>query len=359
MDITLPKIYQVSDIIQWSEKGELELSPKYQRDKVWNETAKAYLIDSIIRGLPIPPIFLRQTLNIDTKTTSKEVIDGQQRIRTIIEYVVEEKFSIKKSHNKEYGGKYYSDLNDEDKENILNYQLLAEVVTEKEDSVIYDMFARLNSNNYVLNSQEIRNAMFWGEFKVLVYRIASKYRDFFLDYGILTDKDCTRMKDAELINSMIILFVDGIVTETKTSVNKIYEKYDKSFEEASNVEKNIDFIMSIIEKIYKDNQERLLCFSNRSYFFTLYATLTNQMFGIINAPDLFRNPRFEKKNINKNANSLRTAIKTFISDYDIAVNTNKANMDSNWSAFVRNHSLRTTSKEERLERIAFLNKYFG
>ena len=60
MKKTTAKIIQISDIIQWNEKKELELSPKYQRNYVWNEKAKAYLIDTIIRGLPIPPIFLRQ-----------------------------------------------------------------------------------------------------------------------------------------------------------------------------------------------------------------------------------------------------------------------------------------------------------
>ena len=75
------KIVQISDIVQWSSKGELDLSPKYQRNSVWNEKAKAYLMDTIIRGLPIPPIFLRQKVDINTKTTSREIIDGQQRKR--------------------------------------------------------------------------------------------------------------------------------------------------------------------------------------------------------------------------------------------------------------------------------------
>ena len=109
MNKTTPKIIQISDIVQWDAKGELELSPKYQRNNVWNEKAKTYLIDTIIRGLPIPPIFLRQKVDVNTKSISREIIDGQQRIRAILEYVVGEKYAIKKSHNKEYGGKKYSD----------------------------------------------------------------------------------------------------------------------------------------------------------------------------------------------------------------------------------------------------------
>ena len=205
MKKTISKVYQISDIIQWDEKGELELSPKYQRNSVWNEKAKSYLIDTIIRGLPIPPIFIRQKVDVLTRTTNREIIDGQQRIRAIIEYVVDEKYSIKRSHNKNYGGKKYSDLDEDTQEAILEYEIIAETVTEKDESLVYDMFARLNSNNYVLNRQEIRNAKFWGDFKVLVYNLASHNRRFFIDFSLLSDSDFTRMRDVELINSMVIL----------------------------------------------------------------------------------------------------------------------------------------------------------
>lgn len=55
MKKTTAKIIQISDIIQWNEKNEIELSPKYQRNSVWNEKAKAYLIDTIskISGLSL------------------------------------------------------------------------------------------------------------------------------------------------------------------------------------------------------------------------------------------------------------------------------------------------------------------
>ena len=196
MKKTTAKIIQISDIIQWNEKKELELSPKYQRNYVWNEKAKAYLIDTIIRGLPIPPIFLRQKTDVTTKSTTREIIDGQQRIRAILEYIVDEGFAIKTAHNKDYGGKKYSELDEDAQEAMLEYEILAEVVTEKDESSIYDMFARLNSNNYVLNKQEIRNSKYWGDFKVFIYRLASQYRDFFLNNKLLGDNDCARMRDA-------------------------------------------------------------------------------------------------------------------------------------------------------------------
>lgn len=360
MNKTTSKIVQISDIVQWSEKGELELSPKYQRNNVWNDKAKAYLIDTIVRGLPIPPIFLRQKVDINTKSTNREIIDGQQRIRAILEFVVDEKFAIKKAHNKQYGGMKYSDLDEETKEAILEFEIVAEVVTEKDESLIYDMFARLNSNNYVLNKQEIRNSKFWGDFKVLVYNLASQYRDFFLKYKLLSDNDCTRMRDAELITSMIILLIDGIVAETPTSIDKIYEKYDASFEQASDIEDKVEAVMEVIEDVYEYFNGNLGCLSNKNYFFTFYAVIANQLFGL-NGSLLDRNEFYKAENVKENIDSLCSRCALFLNDYaqKVANVESSKTVEPEWAEFRKNHSSRTTSKNERIKRITFLNNYFS
>ena len=357
---TTAKIIQISDIIQWNEKNDLELSPKYQRNSVWNEKAKAYLIDTIIRGLPIPPIFLRQKVDINTKSTSREIIDGQQRIRAILEYIVEEKFAIKKAHNKTYGGKKYSDLDEDIQEAILEYEILAEVVTEKDESLIYDMFARLNSNNYVLNKQELRNSRYWGDFKVFIYRLASKYRDFFLDNNLLSDHDCARMKDAELITSMVIVLIEGIVGETPTYLDNIYTKYDKEFSEMDNVEDKFVSTMEVLIKIYNYLNGNLGCFENKNYFYTLYCTLVNQMYGI-DLIDLPRNEIFSSDKIHENETQLFERCIQFIHDYDANINDkdNQFGLYAEFTDFAKNHKQRTTSKAERIERITFLNAHLG
>lgn len=118
-----PKIVQINDILQWYENGELELSPKYQRNSVWNEKVKSYLMDTIIRGLPIPPVFMRQKIDVTTKKTYREIIDGQQRLRAITEYI-QNRFPISKTHNELYGGMRYEDLDEETQEQILDYDIL-------------------------------------------------------------------------------------------------------------------------------------------------------------------------------------------------------------------------------------------
>lgn len=360
MKKTTAKIIQISDIIQWNEKKEIELSPKYQRNSVWNEKAKAYLIDTIIRGLPIPPIFLRQKTDVNTKSTTREIIDGQQRIRAILEFVITEEFSIKKAHNKMFGGKKYSQLDEDIQEAILEYEILAEVVTEKDESCIYDMFARLNSNNYVLNRQEIRNSKYWGDFKVLIYRLTSQYRDFFLDNKLLSDNDCARMRDAELITSMVIVLKEGIVSESSKFVDNIYAKYDKNFEDIDIIENQFNSVMEILLSIYEYLNGNLGCFKNKNYFFTLYCTILNQMYGIVSI-DLPRYSIFSQAFIKDNLQLLIDNLIQFIHDYDsnLADKDNEHGLHYEFSEFAKNHKQRTTNKTERLNRITFLNSNIG
>src|SRR5947208_9602966 len=97
--------YKVSDFISWAKASTLILSPSFQRRSVWPAGAKSYLIDTIVRGLPIPIIFLReQKTDLDSLEPKREVVDGQQRIRTLLTFIApkllrhfnpEEAFTVK------------------------------------------------------------------------------------------------------------------------------------------------------------------------------------------------------------------------------------------------------------------------
>ena len=118
---TLRTQYRVSDFIAWQRGQTLELNPNFQRRPVWKKSAKSFLIDTILRGLPIPIIFLRD-LRTDLKTlkAKREVVDGQQRIRTIFSFVDpslvpkykpdRDDFAIDGNHNPDLANQKYADL---------------------------------------------------------------------------------------------------------------------------------------------------------------------------------------------------------------------------------------------------------
>src|SRR5271170_660004 len=76
----------VNEFIRWSAEGALVLSPKFQRRRVWPPKARAFLIDTIMRGMPIPKLYMRQHLETKTSTTIHEIVDGQQRLRSVLDF---------------------------------------------------------------------------------------------------------------------------------------------------------------------------------------------------------------------------------------------------------------------------------
>lgn len=344
------KVYSINDFISWSNRGELEISPKYQRNPVWNIKAKSYLIDTIIRGLPVPQIFMRQIIDVKTKTTRREIIDGQQRLRTILEFV-DDQFRILKSHNSEFGDKTFSELPEDIQEDILSYDLPVEIVTINEDSIVYDMFARVNTNSMTLNSQELRNAKYWGEFKVFIYTMAAKFRDFFINIGMFNDKQLSRMYDTEYISSLVIALIDGIITETSKKIDSYYEKYDEVFDEIEDIEYKLERIISVSEKILCESNFTSNFFHRKVYFYTLFMTLNNMMF---NTNDI--NSKYSDKNIEKNISNLIINLSEFESKYDRYLNSSlydKSELDK-FIKFDKNHRSRTTSQVERKERVDIL-----
>lgn len=71
------RTYSINDFVEWDTAGQLELNPTFQRRNVWSEKAKSYLMDTVVRGKPIPKFFIRQKLNVTTRTSVREVVDGQ------------------------------------------------------------------------------------------------------------------------------------------------------------------------------------------------------------------------------------------------------------------------------------------
>ena len=68
--------YRISDFVEWNEKKQLRINRDFQRGSVWTPAARTYLIDSILRGYPIPKIYLRTIVDTKTKRSMREVVDG-------------------------------------------------------------------------------------------------------------------------------------------------------------------------------------------------------------------------------------------------------------------------------------------
>lgn len=155
----------ISDYIQKKENDLLILDPPYQRLFRWNIETQSELIESILIGIPLPPIFVFQ--NDEAKW---EIIDGVQRTQTLVNFLgkdSKQKFEgckiITSLNNKEF-----SELPDNIQRIIGNSRIRIEIVEESDDIFSqYLLFNRLNGNGEKLEAQEIRN--------FLIYKINNEF----------------------------------------------------------------------------------------------------------------------------------------------------------------------------------------
>lgn len=277
------RTYSVSDFIEWREKKQLELSPKFQRKSVWSDDARSFLMDTIITGKPIPKIFMRQTINPLTKTSTREVVDGQQRLRTILSFV-NDGFVISKRHNKKYGGLKFSELgtvDDSIQTELLSYEISVDLLVNLPDSEILDIFSRLNSYAVTLNEQEKINANHFGEFKILADKVAFNHNDFWVKNRILTANQVVRMMDVQLAADLLVAMIHGIIT--KKTLKNYYKDFEKDFPHSSRLlEQQFDWTISYIGQVFPNSSLPNSEFSRVHIFYSLFTAIYHLKFGISN-----------------------------------------------------------------------------
>lgn len=138
----------IVDLYEWKNSDKLVYKTYFQRQFVWKEKDKKDLIDTIMRGFPIPAIFMCDA-GTDFMSLSKRynVLDGRQRLESIFEFL-ENKYS--------YNGKLFRDFSENEKKCVLNYNVtLIQMYIEPENTEkIKEIFKRLNKNSYNLNRME-------------------------------------------------------------------------------------------------------------------------------------------------------------------------------------------------------------
>lgn len=210
--------------------GLINYSPDFQRRYVWSEKQKVYLIDTLLNDFSIPKLYVRQELDIEKSTNHYEVIDGQQRLTTIMKFINNEFPLLRKKHpkpeffNQNLEGKVFNDLSTDDKRKILNYTMSVDLVEGNHDEIT-EMFLRLNLSNTTLNQQEILNSQYFGDFKGLVSRISDEFLDQFSEDKILSGSSIRRMGDHQFITSCLISILLGI-TDKHKKFEKVFQDYD-------------------------------------------------------------------------------------------------------------------------------------
>jgi hypothetical protein len=195
--------YSIETLVDKYKKEQI-IKPHYQReDGVWSDKMCSTLILSIIKGVPIPPIYLFQQ-----RSSSKlELMDGLQRI-TALRKFYDRDIAVIIDNEKKYitddifqnGGKYSNFINRE-----MTVVRIEQRTPDGDESGKYEIFRLLNRNSMPLTDQEIRKSIYFGNF-LRLFKDINENKDWRFIWG--KDIKKSRALDEEvLLRAFILRFI--------------------------------------------------------------------------------------------------------------------------------------------------------
>jgi hypothetical protein len=267
--------YTVLDFQDWRGRGILAVQPKFQRREVWTTPKKSYLIDTMLKQMPIPPIFLRITQTEDKKRVVREVIDGQQRITAVLDFM-DGKFALSKPQVAEHGASSFSKLTAEKQDRIQQFSFVCEVFQGISDAEVLEIFARVNTYSVPLNRQELLNGKYFGFFKQSTYKLAYEHLEFWRRNAVFRETAIARMSEVELTSELMMVLTDGM-QHKKDPIESFYVKYDSEFPSQAATEKRlrsvIDSIVTLLDDDLKNTE-----FRRSPFFYTLFSVVAISLF---------------------------------------------------------------------------------
>jgi len=272
--------FKIGQIIRLWDRDQLILQPKFQRRSAWVEDARSYLIDTIVRRLPMPKIYLRRVVYPKTELSAYEVVDGQQRLRAIIDFR-KGNLILRKKHNKDLGDTTFENLPDSGQRTFLDYEISTEVIEDASDPEIWGMFERLNTYTLTLNHQERLNAKYFGYFKQTAYQLAAEKSalDAWKQLRVFSDRQIARMKEVEMTSDVLVAIVQGI-----SDIDKIptaYNHFDDEFPGMELAQKTFRDTLSFLSE-QTSEAIRTTRFRRLSWFYSLMVAAADAKAGIPN-----------------------------------------------------------------------------
>lgn len=251
MEYEVTKI-KISDLIEMYESGSLNLNPPYQRNAVWDNAAKKLLIDTINNNFPLPNIFLYQT-----DSSKYDMVDGQQRTRTILAY-----------HNNVLADQNGKLFKDSDKTQFLKYEIPLVKITKIEPSEKIEAFyARVNSAGKRLNRPELLKAKYFDtNFMDLASELSCLQE--FDNLSLFSESSHNRMNDLDFTAELIGVIKLGR-TDKKIKVDDIFQK-DLTEAECNDVKEKFISIIEVftrLNNVFRINKTR---YKQRNDFYTLF-----------------------------------------------------------------------------------------
>jgi hypothetical protein len=258
--------HNVAWFVKRHKGGELELKAPFQRNPVWSAKQKAYLIDTILRGYPVPELYMQEYTDAEGHDRYV-VVDGQQRLRACLEFI-EGDLALDPDDSPDFADMTFEDLSDDQKRQVYNYNFVVRVLPDMPEADLRAMFQRLNRNVVALNQQELRHATYWGEFITSIERLASDER--WSTFGIFTANDIRRMLDIEFISEVVVAYLHGVQNK-KASLDDWYQAYEREYPQRKEIEAIVYTTLGELAALMPDIQKTR--WRKKSDFYTLFLLL--------------------------------------------------------------------------------------
>jgi len=255
--------------------GELFVDNSFQRRSVWGIKNKVRLIETILMMYPMPELYFWASTPRKDGTISNSVVDGQQRIRAITEFIAGD-FELKSSYldtknkDKPYAGCFFDDLKKKFKDRIWQYQLNVKTIpSDVNKNEIKRIFLRLNETDKSLNPQEKRHAEFSGEFAKTSEKLAEL--SFWTDWEVFTPAAIRRMSDVTFVSQLLSyqrLGMEGSITPSK--LTELYDLFNDEYKQKSDDIKSFKATLDVIDSIFDDNEHAAEFFTAITHFYPLY-----------------------------------------------------------------------------------------
>ena len=201
-----------------NETRDLIVAPDFQRNSVWKEKQKRELIETILLGIPIPVIYL-----FENEKGVKQLVDGKQRVDAITGFMANKLALQDLKLLSLFNGKKFKDLDPKYKSKFERYQITVYVVEPPTpERVKYDIFDRVNRGGTKLNSQEMRNAIYFGKSTEFIGKLAKSESFLNATGGGISSK---RMKDQYVVLRFLSFYMlqeNKIVFEYRSNVDDLF-----------------------------------------------------------------------------------------------------------------------------------------
>lgn len=266
----------ISDLYNGMKSGDIIINREYQRSSgLWPNNSRSYFIDTILNEFPFPKVVLWQKVDLKTKKTRIEIIDGQQRLSTIRDFI-DNKIRLS-SVSKNFVGKIFEDLEDYEQQAFLSYEVSLDSILSGTREEVLEIFKRINSYTLALNKAEQRFASYQGEFKWFISDLTTIISPFLGKYNVLTERELSRMQDDDLLAECCLQYIEGIKSRSSKKIDDLYKENDVSFplrEEMWNVMvSTYDFIKNNLVELFEQ------CDVKSYNFYSLLGALIYNRYG--------------------------------------------------------------------------------